>query len=197
MTARVIKIRRPAAQDAPLSDEAIAHACASRDPAAVSELFDRFHAKVTRYLARAVGSGVDIEDLVQSTFLEVARGAARFDGRSSVGTWLLGIATNVARHHLRSRTRRARMLRAVKDSSPPQSTSRVAETVDARRLLQAVEQLIDEQPEERRLAFLLCELEGVSAGEAARMLETTETAIWKRVSDVRRALRALATEGVR
>jgi DNA-directed RNA polymerase specialized sigma24 family protein len=50
------------------------------------------------------------------------------------------------------------------------------------------------QPPERRLAFVLCEIEGVSAADAARILDTTETAVWKRVSDVRRALRALSKE---
>ena len=195
MTGRVVRIRQPSPADGtPWSDEAVAHACASRDPVALSELFDRFHVRVTRYLSRAVGRTGEVEDLVQNTFLEIARGRARFDGRSAVATWLLGIATNVARHHLRSRSRRLRLLEAVKAVIPLGAATGAAETLDARRLLQRVDDQLQAEPPERRLAFLLCELEGVSAGDAARLLETTETAVWKRVSDVRRALRDLAKE---
>lgn len=73
MTARVIPIRSPAPTDEVWSDEAVAHACASGDPTAFACLFDRFHGPVTRFLSRAVGTGPDIEDLLQTTFLEVAR----------------------------------------------------------------------------------------------------------------------------
>ncbi|HEV8244930.1 MAG TPA: RNA polymerase sigma factor [Polyangiaceae bacterium] len=197
MTTNVVRIRGAApADEAPWGDEAVAHACASRDPAAISELFDRFRNRVARYLSRAVGANAEVEDLVQITFLEIAQGKARFDGRSSVTTWLLGIATNVARHHLRSRSRRFRLLRAVKEVSPSQIPHALDETADARRLLLQVERLLGKEAPERRLAFVLCELEGVPARDAASMLNTTETAVWKRVSDVRRAVRTLL-EGTR
>ncbi len=195
MTHRVVRIRGSAPDaDTEWSDEAVAHACASRDPVAISELFDRFRPRVARYLSRAVGASAEVEDLVQITFLEVAQGKARFDGNSAVATWLLGIATNVARHHLRSRTRRFRLLRAVQEAGPAELGHALDEAADARRMLQQVEALLAQQAPERRLAFVLCELEGVGARDAARMLNTSETAVWKRVSDVRRALRNLAQE---
>lgn len=193
MTAHVVKIRQPALSDPEWSDDAVAAACSSRDPVAVAELFDRFQPLVTRYLSRIVGVNGEVEDLVQSTFLEVASGRARFERRSTVSTWLLGIATNVARHHMRSRTRRRRLLAAIRDmwSPEPPSPSRV---VSARRDLAAVEAVLAAQTEERRIAFVLCEIEGVSARSAADILSTSEAAVWKRVSDVRRALRAIREE---
>lgn len=48
--------------------------------------------------------------------------------------------------------------------------------------------------ENARLAFVLCEFDGISAHEAAKILQTNESAVWKRVSDDRRAL-LKATEG--
>jgi RNA polymerase sigma-70 factor, ECF subfamily len=197
MSARVVKIRKAADRDAPWSDDAVAHACLSGDPAAVAELFDRFHLRVTRYLTRAIGNTADVEDLLQATFLEVARGASRFDGRSSVSTWLLGIATNALRHHLRSSSRRRGLLDAVSSERAGASAPSVTDEVDARLALARAQEVLEALPEEQRLAFVLCELEGLRAGEAARLLDTTESAVWKRVSDVRKVVRRALAEGGR
>jgi hypothetical protein len=79
----LVRLRQRAQDQAELlSDEAIAAACAIADPGAVAALFDRFHARVGRFLRRVVRSPVDAEDLLQETFLQVARGQARFDGHS-------------------------------------------------------------------------------------------------------------------
>lgn len=193
MKSRVISLRQPAPAEPRLSDEAVALACGTRDPAAIAELFDRFRVPVTRFLARVVYVKSDIEDLVQATFLEVARGHARFDGRSAVSTWIIGIAANVTRHHLRSAGRQRRLrsaLAEVHDSTPPSAPGVAEARVD----LERVRRILADQSTELRLAFVLCEVEGLSAKEAAAVLATTETAVWKRVSDVRRALRR-AIEG--
>ena len=88
MTSNVLSIRATAANpEQPWSDEAVAAACCTGDPRAIGELFDRFEIPVTRFLSRLVGGG-DVEDLVQNTFLQIVRGRARYDGRSSVKTWL-------------------------------------------------------------------------------------------------------------
>jgi len=195
MTAKVVRIRKAADRDAAWSDEAVAHACVSGDPAAVAELFDRFHGRVTRYLTRAIGDGPDVDDVLQATFLEIARGNSRFDGRSAVCTWLLGIATNAARHHVRSASRRRGLLEAVTHATTGSSAPGTAETVDARLALRRAQQVLDALSSDQRMAFVLCELEGMRAEEAARMLGTTESAVWKRVSDARKAMRHALGEG--
>ena len=194
VSARVVRIRKPAERDAAWGDEAVAHACLSGDPAAVAELFERFHTRVTRYLTRAIGDSSDVEDLLQATFLEVARGRARYDGRSSVCTWLLGIATNAVRHHLRSATRRRALLAAVSHARADAPDPGPASALDARLALRRVQEVLDELSDEQRLAFVLCELEGLRAEEAARLLGATETAVYKRVSDARKALRRRLAE---
>lgn len=188
MSRKVVPIRRPSPSRPEWSDEAVATACSSGDPAAVAELFERFHPTVTRFLSRMVGQGPDVEDLLQSTFLQVARGPAPFEGSSTVTTWLLGIAANVVRHWRRSHGRRKRMLEAL-GTVPLPSSGDTAGQADARRRLARMSAALDALPLERRLAFVLCELEGMSAREAAQVLNTTETAVWKRVSVARRALR--------
>ncbi len=189
MTGRVVRIRKPAESTPKWSDEAVAHAVSSGDPAAVAEMFDRFHGPVSRYLSRIVGSGPDVDDLLQNTFMQVARGQTRFEGRSTVLTWLLGIATNVARHHVRSKVRQDRLLQAVAQESAPALEPDPGAAAEARQVLRRAQRVLDGLPDEQRFAFVLCELEGLRARDAARILETSETSVWKKVSDARKALR--------
>ncbi len=173
-----------------LSDESVATACSTGDPAAVAELFTRFQAPVTGYLSRLVPSRVDVEDLLQTTFLQIAKGRARYEGRASVRTWLFGIATNVVKHHRRSGARFLRLLDAARREPCPRPPS-LAEESDAKRMLRRVELALGSLSRDQRFAFVLCEVEGLSAREAALVLETSEQAVWRRVSDARRALRSL------
>jgi RNA polymerase sigma-70 factor (ECF subfamily) len=188
MSATVLSFRaRKDEAHEPWTDEAVAAACCSGDPRAIAELFERFQLPITRFLSRAQG-GADVEDLVQTTFMLIARGKCRFDGRSSVKTWLFGIATNVMRQHFRSKMRRRKLTFHLLASPRTDSFDRVLEQVDARRDIRLVEAAFAELPEPSRLAFVLCELEGLSAKEAGRVLNASESAIWKRVSDARKAL---------
>ena len=195
MSAEVLRLRKRARSDPPLGDEAVASAASTGDPAAVAELFDRFCDPVSRFLSRAIGATADVEDLLQATFLEIARGGARFEQRSSALTWVLGIATNVVRHHRRSLGRRRRLEREVSWADRDVLESDGTESVDARRALRVASRALAALPLERRMAFVLCELEGLSAREAAEVLRASETAVWKRVSEARRAIRSAVIGG--
>lgn len=188
MTANVLPFRAQKSEaQQPWSDEAVAAACGTGDPRAIAEFFERFQVPVTRFLSRVVG-GADVEDLVQITFLQIARGQCKFEGRSSAMTWLFGIAANVLRQHRRSTARRKRLAWALTILPTTASVDRTIEQVQARRCMAQVQRAFAALPEASRVAFVLCEIEGLSARDAARVLDTSETAIWKRISDARKAL---------
>ncbi len=85
---------------------------AAGDHAALGLLFDRFQPKIARFVQRYVGGvSAEVDDLVQTTFLEALRAAASFRQQSSVQTWLFGIAANVARNPIRANTRRRAFLK--------------------------------------------------------------------------------------
>lgn len=75
-----------------LTDEALIKRIAAADRAAMRLLFNRHNAPVFRYLKRMVRIDALAEDLVSDVFMDVWQQAGRFEGRSSVSTWLIGIA---------------------------------------------------------------------------------------------------------
>lgn len=86
------------------SDETLVGLIGRGDKQAVRLLFARHNVRVFRFLLRIVGNEATAEDLLNEVFLEVWRNAKRFEGRSQVTTWLLGIARYKALSDLRRRS---------------------------------------------------------------------------------------------
>ncbi|MCC7386711.1 MAG: RNA polymerase sigma factor [Deltaproteobacteria bacterium] len=196
MTARVIPLRRPEAGVAALSDEALLAACALADSAALGALFDRHHLRVHRFLARLAGVGpVEVEDLLQETFASVWSSARRYQGRSPALTWIFGIAANIARNHARSRQRGARAMFALSElpSTPPERSDDIAARKESLRRIEAALSAI---PHDLRVAFVLCDLEGISGVDAAKTLDVRPGTIWRRLHEARTLLRRALEEVV-
>lgn len=78
------------------SDETLVRAVAAGDRSALSALYTRHSPKVFRYILRLVRDTGLAEDLASDVFFELWRSAGKFESRSEVSTWLLGIARNKA-----------------------------------------------------------------------------------------------------
>jgi RNA polymerase sigma-70 factor, ECF subfamily len=66
-------------------------------------LYARYHVRVFRFVVRMVRDETVAEDLISEVFLDVWRQAGRFEGRSTVSTWMLAIARFKALSALRRR----------------------------------------------------------------------------------------------
>jgi RNA polymerase sigma-70 factor, ECF subfamily len=86
------------------SDATLVNRIAAGDKLAMQALFARHRTPLYRWLLRFVGNETVAEDLLSEVFLDVWRQAGRFEGRSSVATWLMSIARFKALSARRRRT---------------------------------------------------------------------------------------------
>jgi RNA polymerase sigma-70 factor, ECF subfamily len=184
-----VPLRRVEGSPSEMSDEALVAVCAMGESAALGALFDRYEGAVRGFLARLSGTDDrDLDDLVQLTFEAVPRAARRFDGRSTVRTWLLGVANNVARHHVRSEIRRRRLSESVADDLRGAAVDG-ADQVLTRERAARVREAIADLPAKLREVFVLVYLEGVPGRDVAELVGAREGTVWKRLHQARARLR--------
>jgi RNA polymerase sigma-70 factor (ECF subfamily) len=83
-------------REAPLCDEALIRQIADGNKLAMRALFARHHVRVYRFALRIVRDTALADDVVSEVFIDAWQHAARYEGRSTVSTWLLGIARHKA-----------------------------------------------------------------------------------------------------
>jgi RNA polymerase sigma-70 factor, ECF subfamily len=93
--------------DDTVTDEVLIERIARKDQSAMKLLYARHQLRTYRYLLRLVKNATAAEDLTGDVFLDVWRQADRFEGRSSVSTWLLSIARFKALSSFRRRPHEA------------------------------------------------------------------------------------------
>jgi RNA polymerase sigma-70 factor (ECF subfamily) len=187
-------------------------------PAAVDlhpDQLEAYRRELTGYCYRMLGSGFEAEDAVQDTLLRAWQAADRFEGRSSVRSWLYRIATNVCLDMLRGRSRRARPMEFGPASPPEESSlaqvlpenSWVSPIADARVLPEdgdpaeiavaretirlAFVTALQHLPPRQRAALILCEVLRWQAAETADLLGTSVAAVNSALQRARATLAAV------
>ena len=165
---------------------------------AVGEAYDVHQAAVYAFARRLVGDPAAAQDLVHEVFVALPRAIARFRGESSMRTFLLSIAVNHARHHLRAAMRRrlamVRLSRELDPEAPPGPEQHLSRVDLARELSRALDSL----PMDQRVAFVLCEFEERTSKEAALIVGAPEATVRTRVFHAKKKLREqLESRGLR
>jgi RNA polymerase sigma factor (sigma-70 family) len=157
---------------------------ASRDEAAFEALVRHHGRMVLGVCRRVLGNHHDAEDAFQATFLVLVRKAASVRRRAAVGSWLYGVAYRTALEAKGRLARRRVRERQVRDMLQP-----TAEPEEAlRELLPVLDRELSRLPEHYRSAVVLCDLEGKTRGEAARLLGVPESTLSGRLTTARRLL---------
>lgn len=154
------------------------------------EVYDEHADQIWRALRRLGVPDASVDDALQDVFVVVHRRLGEFQGRSSLRTWLFGIALGVARNHRRSARRRAPegALAAEVDDDLPAPDSRGpegrAQRAEAVRTLHA---LLDQLDEDKRTVFVLADLEEMTAPEIAAALSLNLNTVYARIRAARLA----------
>ena len=178
--------------EAPGRHEALVAAARRGDLNAWSRLYVETFDNVLKHVCYLTGDAALAEDLVQDAYARAMSNIAQFDGRSSFTSWLRGIALNVVRMHWRrARTTdrvhdRLRTLVEVTTGGVTEGPERVHQQDQRMRLLY---ELLTTLPENLREAFVLRELEGLPADEAASALGISEGNLAVRASRARARIR--------
>ncbi|HEX6277784.1 MAG TPA: RNA polymerase sigma factor [Polyangiaceae bacterium] len=145
------------------------------------ELYEAHFDFIWRSLRRLGVAASGLDDAAQEVFLVAYRRARDFEGRSTVKTWLFGIAWNVARRAARAPTRREEPLsdHVASDATNQEESASRAEAV------RALYGLLDELDAEKRAVFVMAELEEMTAPEIAEIADIPLNTVYSRLRTAR------------
>lgn len=149
------------------------------DDRAVRELVRRTQPLVWR-VCSALGSTGEEDDLVQETYLRAMRSVDRYRGEAPVQAWLLSIARNVCADHVRRRQRQRRLVERLTRGARPDDASPFGATDGT-----GVHHLVEQLSPERREAFVLTQIVGLSYEEAATTIGCPIGTVRSRVARAR------------
>ncbi len=138
----------------------------------VHQVTEDYFSRIHRAALVLTGNPWDADDLAQETFLELARQADRFQGRSSVYTWLYGILLNLERRHRRRHGVWKRKLRVLWGfEQPVEKTVPAAETkIEVQEWKRSLWAEVAKLPDGQRHALVLRFSEHLSYEEIAEAL---------------------------
>lgn len=157
------------------------------DRDALGSLVQEHYPRVYRFCARRIGDDL-AQDAAQETFVTMQRTIRRYEGRSSLETWLLGIAHNQCRNLARKRKLvPSQILAWVDEPAEPGAVDRV---VDREALRCALAKLSDEHRE----VVVLHEVEGLRYAEIGEVLGVPEGTVKSRLHHAFLNLRRMLSE---
>jgi RNA polymerase sigma-70 factor (ECF subfamily) len=163
-----------------------------------ARLVDEYSGPLYRLALKMLGNASDAEDALQNTFLKAFQHVDKFEGRSSLSTWLYRIASNEALMLLRKRRPETDFSDITPENEDDQSLDPVQFTdwcclpeeeylsAEGRK---AMDRAVQHLPETLRIVFVLRDIEDLSIQETSQVLGLSETAVKTRLLRARLRLR--------
>lgn len=181
-------------------ERALIDAAIAGDRSAMDTLLRTHYDRIFAVCRRITGSDADAADAAQEALIAVVRSLAKFDGRSSFGTWVYRIATNASLDELRRRRRRP----AAADPSdlPADHDAHLADPDSARGTDLVVDRMtLDEAlrqvPEEFRVPLVMRDVGDLDYAEIAATLDIPVGTVKSRIARGRAALAQIVRSGNR
>jgi RNA polymerase sigma-70 factor (ECF subfamily) len=164
------------------------------DLRAFGELVRRHQRKVMGLLTRMLGDRDDAEDAVQETFLNLHRHGHRFRSESRFSTFVYRVAVNAALNRRRSQGRRRAHLDEFQRGQEighalPFAPRGPEDAIGGGEVKARVQRCLQALPEALRAPVVLYDIEGMSYGEIAGILQIAEGTVKSRIHRARHALR--------
>jgi RNA polymerase sigma-70 factor (ECF subfamily) len=183
----------------PGTDRELVERILARDADTFNRCFDRWAPLVRRRLLRLLRDPSTAEDLLQEAFLRLWTRAGQWDGRGTLRGWLVAVATNLARNHLRALRRRpVRRLELPstdeedEDMVPGWMVDQAAvgppEAAERAETRRRVRRMVDQLTEDKREALRLVYEEQMDLGAAAYELDVPRGTVKSRLFYARREL---------
>jgi RNA polymerase sigma-70 factor (ECF subfamily) len=177
------------------NDRELVAAALQGDTTAYGVLVSRYQLRIFRLASHMVKNTSDAEDVTQETFVRAFRALARFDGRSEPFTWIYRIAVNLSLNVLRARRVRRH---ATTDDDPrleaelvekrPGYADPAGDSAD-REIFNNLSDAMNSLSDTLRTTLILVCVDGLSHGDAAKVLGCPEGTVAWRVHEARRKLR--------
>lgn len=166
---------------------------AAGDGVALSRLYDEHQAALCSFCHRLLGEREAAEDLVHDVFVHLPGLIHKLEPGRSLRAFLLSIAANRAKHHLRGAARRRKLAERFA-CEPSASSAQPDQEAEQRWLASRIALALDRLSHEHRVTFVLAELEGQDAATIAATLCIPEATARTRLFHARRKLREILSE---
>ncbi len=175
-----------------VSEDMLVEQAQNGDLEAYSELVRRYRERIYRTIYRYTRNHNDTDDLAQETFLQGFRAIKRFRKRSGFYTWIFRIAVNQSLNFLKKAGQeKGRALYGEKMEKVAAAAIQSPESAStAKELREKLNEAIDSLPLSYRSSFILVVFQGMTHGQAARVLRCSENTISWRLHKARKILQA-------
>lgn len=177
------------------TDQQLVDRVLNGDKNAFNLLVLRYQHRVSALVGRFIHDAHEAEDVCQEAFIKAYRALPLFRGDSAFYTWLYRIAVNTAKNYLVSRNRRPPASDVeVEDAelSEVGSILREIENPESKlataKLKLAIEQAIEDLPEDLRTAFTLREFSGLSYEDITEVMDCPVGTVRSRIFRAREAI---------
>jgi len=161
------------------------------DAAALASLYRQHHETVRAFARRLLGDASIAEDLVHDVFLAAPAAFRHYRGDALVRGFLVSIAVNKARHHVRAAIRTRRMLARLSDEPTRGVVAAPDAESERRELCEELQRALDQLPIDQRVVVVLCAVEERTALEVAAIVGAPENTVRTRLFHAKRKLREI------